>query len=182
MMQNLYLLFSHTRMCLKDTCRFVHSSLLIEAEGRRKNGGEEGFKQTTGRLKVRPWNLLEISRVVGRAVVCLFLSRQHFMLVFFLDLSESGVLGQKSACQTPLPLGCQSVGSLCQPPGETELCHGWALSLSREMGGRRPFLQLGTNAGFELYKYNPFIKRRGKKKGKKRKIEKIVVRLKEDLN
>lgn len=61
-----------------------------------------------------PWNLLEISRSVGRPV--------SLQAAFHASLSsgpESHVLGLKSACQTPLPLGCQYIWRLCQPPGET---------------------------------------------------------------
>lgn len=79
--------FHSPQMCVKDTCRFLHSRLLIEAEEKERRG-KRGFQWTAGCLKVRPWNLLEISRAVGRAAARPLLSRQHFMLVSFLDLSQ----------------------------------------------------------------------------------------------
>lgn len=102
-------------MCVKDTCRFLHSHLLIETEEEERRG-EKGFSVDYGVSEVRPWNLLEISRAVGRAVARPLLSRQHFMLVSFLDLSQ--VSWDRSRPARPLcHLAANIFGAFASPLG-----------------------------------------------------------------
>lgn len=148
MMQNLYFCF-YTPKCALQICIGLLMPvrwITLKRRGKsRKRGILNGLRVV---WKGGSGNLLEIARASGVADIgggvrpgesrgwpislqaefhaCLFSGR------------ESGVWGLEWACQTPSPLGCQSVCSLCQPPGETELCHSWTRSVCRAVGRKEP--------------------------------------------
>lgn len=145
MMRNLYFCF-HTPKCpLKIGIGLLMAVCWITLKRSRKSRKRGILKGLWVVWKVGSGNLLEISRASGVAEAgggggsCgRLISLQAEFHACPFSGCESGVLGLEWACQTPSPLGCQSVRSLCQSPGETELCHSWTRSVCRAVGRKEP--------------------------------------------
>lgn len=134
--------FHTPQMCVKDTCRFVHSCLLIEAEGRRKKQGKGVLSGLWGVWKWGPgtfWKSLGLWG--GLKPACFSPGSISCLSPFWTWVRWAGIeVGPPDPFATWLPIYLEPLPA---PWGDSELCHSWALSVSRAVVGSGPSYSLG---------------------------------------